>query len=183
MKFFLALLSGSWTPISPPRRGSELRGCLLSSRHKHCLWFRGKQVRLGATPGRHQLAQSIFFALVLTSILSYGSHAGQGLAAWTLKPQPKALHSWTREAGAQVPWGAGLGQLLCAGGVGPESPAGSGGPWLESRWAGPVSLPLPEHPRPHVDAEGRAGVKRGSDAFPAPSLASCWPGAVSPSHD
>lgn len=55
----------------------------------------GRQARHGVTPGRHHLAQSIFHPLVLPSFFPYWSHTGQGLAGWTLKPQPKARTSWT----------------------------------------------------------------------------------------
>lgn len=84
-------LSGCWTTrVRGPGPASSGQGTNTV--------VRGGQARHGVTPGRHQLAQSLFPPLVLPSFFPYWAHTGQGLAGWTVKPRPKALNSWTTDS-------------------------------------------------------------------------------------
>lgn len=64
-----------------------------------------------------------------------------------------------------------------------ESPA-RGRVWLETGWAGPVSLPLPKPPCPHVEPEGRPREKRVQRCFPSSSSCSLLArSSISPSRE
>lgn len=104
MKFFSGL------PPLTPSQGFWAQGLPPQFKAQTLSVVRGKKRGLGPLPAGSS-EPSFFFALVLTSFLSYGSHTEQGLAAGTLTPRPKALSSWTIEAGAQAPRGAFLASL------------------------------------------------------------------------